>query len=62
MDVELYTNKLIEFSSSVIKQLTSPEAHSVLEYFYKIIGKIIISFIYCKNIHKKEFSKTIFVH
>ena len=34
----------------------------ILEYFYKIIGKIIISFIYCKNIHKIEFSKTIFVH
>ena len=36
MDVELYTNKLIKFSSSVIKQLTSPEAHAALEYFYNI--------------------------
>lgn len=36
MDVEVYSNKLIKFSSSVIKKLTSPEAHSILEYFYNI--------------------------
>lgn len=36
MDVEVYSNKLIKFSSNFIKKLSSPEAHSVLEYFYNI--------------------------